>query len=222
MIKKRFTFYKHWILANGLAEAIGLGGTLILAGYGATLFAADSLSSLLLAALLAILMGTVLEGVVVGIAQSIPLRAFVPEIPVRAWVWATAIGAGIAWMIGMIPSTLMGLSNLSSPESVSQELPVYLQYGLAVVLGLVTGPILGFAQWLVLRRYFDKANRWLIANALAWGLGMLAIFVGMDLVPWGAGPLLQGITVIFICFVAGSIVGAIQGYFLIRLIPLGQ
>jgi hypothetical protein len=212
------TFYRRWIIANGLAEAVGLGGTFILGFLFSPIFESDSLTSIIFVALLAIVMGTLLEGIVIGIAQCIPLRALVPEIRVKSWITATALGAGLAWMIGMIPSTVMGLMNVSSPENATPEPPAYLQYGLAVGMGIIAGPILGIAQWIVLRHHFSNSSTWLIANAVAWSIGMPIIFIGMELVPWDAHILVIGLVVILVCFTTGVIVGTIHGWFLIHLV----
>ena len=40
------------------------------------------------------------------------------------------------------------------------------------------GPILGTPQMFVLRRYARPAGRWVLANALAWAVGMPVVFLG--------------------------------------------
>lgn len=93
-----------------------------------------------------------------------------------------------------------------------------MQYPLAAALGLVTGPVLGLAQWIVLRRYVERAGRWLWANALAWGVGMPVIFLGMDRVPWNGQAAAVIAAIYAVCAVTGIVVGAIHGLFLVRLI----
>jgi hypothetical protein len=88
------------------------------------------------------------------------------------------------------------------------------QYGLALLLGAVTGPVLGLGQWLVLRRYVARAGRWIVANAVAWALGMVVIFLGMDQVPWWRGGLQVVLGVYLVCGAAGLVVGAIHGWIL--------
>ena len=94
----------------------------------------------------------------------------------------------------------------------------WVQYPLAAALGLVTGPILGLAQWIVLRRYVAHAGRWLWANALAWGVGMPVIFLGMDRVPWNSQAFAIIATIYAVCAVTGMAVGAIHGRILLRLV----
>lgn len=142
----------------GATAAIG-------AGLIATLGTASQASSVLLAAGLMIAAGTLLEGVVVGMAQWLVLRRILPQVSLKTWVGMTALGACIAWTLGMIPSTIM---NLRHPDpSASPIVSDIVVYSLAAVMGLVLGPILAIPQWVVLRRSLRGAGWGIPANALA-------------------------------------------------------
>ena len=138
--------------------------------------------------MLAVILGTFLEGVVVGTAQEHVLRRRVASLPRWSWTRATAAGAALAWVLGMVPSTIMALGTAQPAPSTATEPTALVQYGLAMAMGLVAGPILGAAQWSVLRRVVAHAGWWLWANAAAWAVGMPLIFAGMDLVPWTTTP----------------------------------
>lgn len=210
--------YSRWIVANGWAEAAGLGTTFALGVVvGPRLEQPGDGWTVLATALLAVLLGTVLEGAVVGIAQERALRPYCPGLRRGAWVIATSVGAGLAWVVGMVPSTVMALATDGSEQAAPPDLSAALQYALAAGLGLVTGPILGVAQWVVLRRLVPGASRWLWANAAAWAVGMPLIFVGMDLVPWEGSVPERLISVYAVCGVTGLAVGAIHGLALLGL-----
>ena len=90
----------------------------------------------------------------------------------------------------MLPSTVFGLAQLGrsgAPEaggtSGDAEPSALLQYGLALVLGAVTGPILGAVQARVLGRLEPPERGWVLANAVAWALGTGVLFVGLDQLP---------------------------------------
>jgi hypothetical protein len=91
-------------------------------------------------------------------------------------------------------------------------------YTLAAGMGMAEGSILGAAQWLALRRHVPKAGWWIPANALAWMLGMVVVFLGTSFIP------VEGITVpvalLLLLFVgaAGAVVGAVHGLVLIWLL----
>jgi hypothetical protein len=72
-----------------------------------------------------------------------------------ALAWALATGAGMA--LGYLPAAL--LVNL-------------LDLGLArVLVPLLVGLLVGFAQWLVLRRYMTRSQDWILAGGAGWVIG---------------------------------------------------
>ena len=213
-------FYWNWVIANGWAECAGLGTTFSLGRLIAPFLENRSGAATVLGgALLAVLLGIILEGVVVGVAQERVLRQRLVELKPRSWVTATAAGAGLAWLAGMVPSTILALSSGESPETQPAEPGAMVQYALAMGLGFVTGPILGVAQWTVLRGGVEHPGRWLWANALAWAAGMPIIFAGMDLVPWSGSIAWVIVSIYAVCGVAGLVVGAIHGRLLVQLLP---
>lgn len=98
------------------------------------------------------------------------------------------------------------------------EPPVWAQYALAALLGLLVGPVLGLAQWTVLRAHVNRAKRWLWANALAWAAGMAIIFIGMDRVPWQGSFAARALALYAVSAAAGLVVGAIHGRVLVGLL----
>jgi hypothetical protein len=214
-------FYLRWILANSIGEAIGLGTTFILGMLFAPLLTQEHNIWVTLAELLiAVLLGTLLEGVVVGFCQGRILCERLPQIRLQEWIVATALGAGVAWSIGMLPSTIISLLTLerSSNSSPPAEPSAIGQYTLAILLGLITGPILGFAQTVILRKYYvDRAGPWLWANAIAWAVGMLLIFMGMDFVPWERRDLITAVSLVLVSMLSGAAVGSIHGRVLLNM-----
>ena len=213
------SFYLRWILANGWSEALGLGTTFILGrALAPTLEQLDGLATILLVAFVAVVLGVILEGLLVGAAQAAVLRRRLTQLPSLIWIRTTMIGAGLAWVLGMVPSSLMALNPPSSgtPTFAPSAL---VQYAMAAGLGAVAGPILGLAQWTALRHRAPRATRWLWANALAWGIGMPVIFIGMDQVPWSRSPVEIGIAVFVVCGLAGLTVGAVHGAVLTTIVP---
>ena len=216
-------FYLAWIVANAVSEAVGLGTTFAIGFTLAPIIERLSgVASTLLAVLLAVVLGTLLEGVVVGAAQESVLRPFLSRLRRGSWVVATAVGAALAWALGMIPSTVMALTFSGSAPGAVTEPPMAVKIVLAAGLGLIAGPVLGMAQWTVLRRYVDRAGRWLWANALAWAVGMPLIFLGMDVVPWNGHPWALMVVVYAVCGTTGVAVGAIHGRVLIQLLSRSQ
>ncbi len=194
---------------------MGLGGAFIIGFVAVSLWGepTDTASTLLMAAL-AILLGA-LEGAIVGLTQGWVLKRRLSTIAVGRWVLATAIGAFLAWTLGMLPSTIMSLSpdNSTAPPP---EIPDYVNYLMAIGLGAVAGPILAFAQWLALRRLAARAWLWIPVNAAAWMVGMPIIFVGPGIIQEDTPVLTIGLIILVIVALDGAAVGAIHGYALIR------
>ncbi len=139
--------YLAWIGANTIAEVIGLGLSALLIISLSTRFEGEL--GILLGAVVMVVVGTFLEGVVVGIAQWWVLRRAILGFSARAWVTMTALGAGIAWILGIIPSGLMNLNGAN--DSAPPTLDNLTTLSLAALMGLVLGPVLATPQWWVLR-----------------------------------------------------------------------
>ncbi|HSF41405.1 MAG TPA: hypothetical protein VLT87_16520 [Thermoanaerobaculia bacterium] len=211
----RSSFWGRWVVANAAGELIGLG-TVALAGWMSVSFfgPGETLLQHILFALAMILFGAC-EGAVVGAAQAWVLVPRLPGLRKGEWVGATALGALVAWILGMLPSTLMAAGAETSGQT-PPEPGAATVYGLAALLGAMAGLILALFQWWVLRRHLSGAGGWLAANAAAWALGMPLVFLGADLASRGGPiPVVAGILAATL-LATGSVVGAIHGLWLVR------
>lgn len=207
--------WRRWVAANSIGETVGLGGA-ALAGLLVASFSDDG-SSLLwrVIAFAVMVLAGVFEGVAVGVAQWLGMRRALPEIKGSRWTLATALGAFIAWIMGMIPSFMMGNDNGMQGPGPSEEMVIILAAG----MGILLGPVLGIPQWVVLRRHLPSAGWWILANSAAWGIGMPIIFIGIGMIADGNNPLGVNIAMgALTCAVAGAAVGAVHGVALKRLI----
>lgn len=211
-----WALWARWVFANMLGEVIGLGAAAIV---GVTLawsiersFGAFAGVTL---AIVMILVGT-FEGVVVGVAQWSALRRPFPKLRLSHWTLAAAVGAFVAWTLGMTPSTLMDMGNTSAQASAPPfEMNDTLTYAFAAIMGVILGPILGVPQWLALRRHVTRAGWWIPANAVAWAVGMPVVFLGASVTPDGFVELI--VTGLLTGAAAGAVVGAIHGAALVWL-----
>lgn len=209
-------FWWQWVAANALAEMVGLGASALL--WITFLFGVEQRYGVLLAAVVVVLGSTLLEGAAVGFAQWWVLRKALPQLRWQAWFIATAIGAFVAWTLGMLPSTMLSISAEASagpPPEVSD----LLMYSLAALMGIVLGPVLGAPQWWVLRRYLSDAWWWIPAQSAAWAAGMVVIFMGVGMVPAEGG--FTAVVVLIVLgslAVAGALVGAVHGTVLVWLL----
>ena len=209
----------QWVLANAISETVGLGATLLIGAF--LLVQAQPTIGAIPAAALGVLAGTLIEGSIVGTAQWLVLRRPIPRMRWRVWVLATALGACVAWTLGMIPSTLL-FSGTDTGTAAPGQMSDLVIYALAAGLGLVAGSILGAPQWLALRPHLPKAGWWVLANALAWMLGMVVVFVGTSFIP--AQGMTWPVVLVLLLFMvaAGALVGAVHGLVLIWLLHQGR
>lgn len=114
-----------------------------------------------------IVVGGALEGAVLGGAQLIGMGPRRPG-AVR-WIVATALGAALAWSIGLLPGTFA--IPLSSPLAVVAP-------AVGGVVLLATIPV---AQWLTIRPR-AHAVRWIPVNMGAWAIAILWTFAPSPIV----------------------------------------
>lgn len=215
--KLDWNLWLRWIFANTVGELVGLG-VAAMTGALFVLYLANILGawSGILTATMMIATGA-FEGAAVGFFQSKVLQSKIIGFNAREWIFVTVAGAVTAWVLGTIPSLAMGFGEQSTntPPPEFNEITVGL---LAAGMGFVLGLVLGFPQWLELRRYINKAGWWIFANALAWTVGMPQLFAAPSVIGEGL-PAWQIAFVIFAAIVsAGASVGAIHGLFLIWLL----
>jgi len=207
----------RWTLANAFSEVFGLGLTFLLTGLVfSKLDSQQTIASVLLSFVFAVASGGI-EATFVGLAQWWAMHPWFPAIERLAWWRGTLIGALIAYVLGYLPSTLMSMGEATTQAAPVAEPPQWIVLLLAAGMGAVGGAVLSFAQWLAMRGKVKRAGLWIPANMLAWTFGMPVIFWGIDLA-FKMSALWQSVLVMVVAlFVAGTIVGAIHGRFLIIL-----
>lgn len=211
------TFWRRWTLACGLAEFAGIGVAGLVAGL--TLYWIGEPDNWLekIITLVAMLLAGAFEGWLVGRFQAGVLREKLPALSQRDWIRATMLVAVAGWFLGMLPSTLIPHDPNSS--AIAPDFPLWLVALMAIGMGLFAGALFGLAQQRVLRRYLAHSNRWIIANALAWGAGLWWVYVGASW-PQGGEPVwLLALLGVGSGLLMGLSVGAITGWFLLRMLP---
>jgi magnesium-transporting ATPase (P-type) len=209
--------FQRWTLANALAELLGLGLTFVITGLVfSRLDDQGTILSILLSFFFAVLSGAV-EASFVGLAQWWAMNPWFPMVSRTSWWRGTLIGAMIAYVLGYLPSTLMSMGEATGGPATVEEPAQWVVLLLAAGMGAVGGAVLSFAQWLELRGKVEKAGVWIPANMLAWAFGMPVIFWGVDMAfkmagIWGSVSVMAGSRL-----VAGGIVGAVHGAFLVKM-----
>ncbi len=163
------SLWSRWLVTVTLAETLGF---LVPAAVGATL--ADAPDTTMAPAIVAA--GSV-EGALLGAGQAAVARRALPGLPVARFAALTALAAGFAYAIAMVP-VLLGSRLTDLPW------PVVGLLGLLLAL-LLLGSI-GTAQWWVLRGELSGAGMWVPATAASWTVGLLAL-LGVATPLWQPG-----------------------------------
>jgi hypothetical protein len=104
----------------------------------------------------------IVVGFSLGVAQWLVLRKYFPQL--AQWVLATCAGIALGWNSTFVGAAveIASMSGLYSHH--------YANVTFHFILGIISGTILGVAQWIVLRQKFQQAKLWIIANAIGEGL----------------------------------------------------
>lgn len=121
------------------------------------------------------LIGT-LEGMILGFAQWLVLRRYIHHS--TRWIIATVIGGLFAWFTGLTITVLMTLVY----AGVSDENKILGFFKGLFLLGGGLGTVLGFCQWLVIKNQIRRSMWWIVANAVAWSLGLFIAYLGAGMV----------------------------------------
>lgn len=162
-------FLRRWVVVVALGEWLGFAAP---ATVGAVLF--DESAAVLVPA---VIVAGAIEGVLLGAAQWLVLRSELPRLTLARWAGLTVVGVVAAYPLGMLPSVLY--------ESWSQW-PFVAQVLLIAGVGLCVLFTIGAAQWVELRHHLDRAGRWILGTAAAWGTA-LAVFALISTPLWQEG-----------------------------------
>ena len=191
--RAQWLLWWRWVGASAAGELVGLPlAVLIVSTAIGTV--ADGASLILIVA--GALAGLV-NGVIVGGLQWLALRRLVQRLSGWQWTLATALGSALPWALGLSMRSSLRLAQ-GNDEAV---------LGAALLMGLLTGVVLGSAQWLVLRRVLHQAGWWMPASVLAWLQGLVVLVGGASLIQTGTP--LWGLLIV--SGVSGLVIGSLGG-----------
>ena len=171
------SLYRRWIVACTAGELVGIGvATSAALAINALIGEPRSLGSRLLTLATFAAVGAV-EGTALAGFQWRVLRTRLPRLRAAEWIGVTVVLAVAGWMVGMTPSLFMS----HEPTAAQEEPGLMLVLLMAVMAGAGAGLCFGAAQWFILRRHAERAERWIWIHVPAWALALTAIFLGASL-----------------------------------------
>ena len=201
--RAQWLLWWRWVGASAAGELVGLALAALIVS--TAIGNVSNGANLLLLATGAL--AGIVNGAMVGGLQWLALRRTVQQLSGWRWTLATALGSALPWGLGISMRSSLRLAQ-GNDEAV---------LGALLLVGLLTGVVLGSMQWLVLRRLLHQAGWWMPASILAWLQGLVVLVSGASLIQAGTPLwsllLVSGITGVVI----GSLVGIITGIVLVGL-----
>lgn len=202
--KDSWTLWEWWVLATIIGGLIGMG----IAGIASVTAGSTGISTVTLLHLVG-----ALEGMALGFSQWLVLRRYIKH--VGWWIVATGIAAIFAWLIGLKAIVVLVLVFFNGARTETMSLALLKA---VFFLGTWIGAVLGMAQWFVLRTHVRKGILWVLANALAWGLGLSVALMGATLVKPGEFTIKTALVQMATGATTGFVVGAVTGITLVWLL----
>lgn len=232
-------FWRKWTFRCGLGEMLSMAvAASIAVAYNYSMGEPESLGAGALNMLVMLGAGAI-EGFILGWAQWSVLRLKYTYLKAEEWIGYTMAVAILGWALGMIPS--MFSFNTPTAKNVTQPITPIMPNGTdslflkpnfqvtetittepsllwillgAAAMGLLLGALFGLFQWFALRKHSSQAKVWILANSVAWAVGMVWIFLAATLPDASTPiPLIVGMGAAG-GILAGLSVGAITGWFL--------
>ncbi|OGO24295.1 MAG: hypothetical protein A2144_10225 [Chloroflexi bacterium RBG_16_50_9] len=209
-------YWLKWTIACGAGEFLGIAVAAGIWVLHATILGEPQVISQKIILLVFMIFAGVFEGLVTGGLQWSVLKIKFTDLKAKNWLFFTALGAAVAWLLGMMPSTFF-IPDAAGNHSVGFELSGWLFIFMSAFMGMVLGVIFGIFQWLELRKHALAAGQWILANSVGWLAGIVTIFLGASL-PSADTKLAVTIVIGAVSGLLGGLfVGAITGLFLIKL-----
>lgn len=144
-------------------------------------------------------------GAILGLAQWLVLRNHIFR--ARWWIVVNIV----AWLL--IGASSLGALGWIAPRT--EQILVRLLHGL--INGALVGAILGLGQWFVLRKQIYREEWWMVANILAWAVGLP--------LGWAVGGFIYQMTNLFFSELIGLVVtwifvGGVTGVVFMRSLQL--
>jgi len=199
-------FWYPWILNYSFGELLGIGaaatiGRLLFAGFSDTALS----QAVFLFPLILVIAGT-LEGLIIGYVQWKSLSGLVINFRPRGWIIATTFAAIIGWLM-ILPPSIVFISFLSSLKLIDN----YYSLLYAGAAGVAFGGIIGFAQFFIIRKFYDKAYVWILANAIGWMLSFIIVYVALLTFSYTPSVIYNFIIIILSCGLSGLLQGIVTG-----------
>lgn len=121
------------------------------------------------------LLGGLIAGTILAWFQWRPLKRRYPALSWNVWWGNTVLAFIAAWILAILPSFSYNADSAIQQVIPPFGIPMYTAVYGSMIFGGVMGAIIGFAQWMELKKHRDDAGEWIGMNVFGWALGMFLL-----------------------------------------------
>lgn len=146
------------------------------------------------------------EGLVIGWIQWKSFSKVVLHLKGAPWITTTTLSAMVGWLL-ILPPAIILISVVARFSLITS----YSSFLYTAVAGIAFGAIMGVPQFFYLRKLYNKAGVWILANVLGWMGSFVIIYTFISLLK-NSGSFAYNFSLILIsCVLSGIVQGLVTG-----------
>jgi hypothetical protein len=202
-MKNEDKFWFRWILNYSFGELLGIGAAAIIARFLFMEYSQLNRSQSPTFTALILVIAGLSEGLIIGYVQWKSLSRFVIGFKPVLWITITALTSVMGWVLILPPAVVIvfliaKLSLLNSYTSILYSL----------LAGAAFGGMIGMSQFFIIRKYFNNAIIWILANAIGWGFSFIILYLALS---FFSGAFVNTLLIILACVLSGLTQGCVTG-----------
>jgi hypothetical protein len=197
-------FWLRWILYYSLGELLAIAAAAIV---GAFLFIGPPDKPLThLTTLILLGIAGCTEGLIIGWTQWKSFSKVLLHLRPIPWIATTTVSAMAGWLL-VLPPAIVLISVLARFSLINNHYSFFY----TALVGMTFGVLMGVPQFFYLRKFYNNAAVWILANVLGWMCSFLVIYSFISLL-LDSGSFAYNFSLILIsCLLSGIIQGLVTG-----------
>ncbi|HEY5749867.1 MAG TPA: hypothetical protein VIU12_27560 [Chryseolinea sp.] len=202
-MKNEEKFWQQWILNYSLGELLGIGAAAIIARFLFMEYSqAEHGQSPTLTGLVLTVAGTS-EGLIIGYVQWRSLSRFVKNFKPAPWITVTTLTSIAGWILILPPAVLI-IFFFAKLSLLNHYTSIFYTFS----AGAAFGALISTCQFFIIRKFFNNALIWILANTMGWALSFLILYFALS---FFSGSLVNTLLIILACISSGLVQGIVTG-----------
>ena len=197
-------FWLRWILYYSVGELLAIAAAAIVGAFLFIGLPGKPLTNLTTLIVLGIAGCT--EGLIIGWTQWRSFSKVLLHLRPIPWISTTTVSAMAGWLL-ILPPAIVLISVLARFSLINY----YYSFFYTALVGMTFGVLMGVPQFFYLRKFYNNAVIWILANVLGWMCSFLVIYSFISLLV-DSGSFTYNFSLILIsCLLSGIIQGLVTG-----------